>query len=167
MTAPTHARGRRRPTGTALLNYILGFGLFAAFAVDYNLRFTGLNVHEWLGIVLGAMVLFHILMHGDWISRTTRRITTVRARQRVSAVLTLLTFADIILVVATGLLISRDAVPGLAQQNGGWRDLHSLTAHIGVFLIALHVALSWRWLWGLTKRLLHPGTVPSVGREAA
>ena len=56
--------------------------------------------------------------------------------------------------VVSGVFISRAALPGLAQRDRFWQWLHVETSHIATWLIALHVALGWRWLWGVTKRLV-------------
>ena len=52
--SPVRARGRL--SGLAAFNYVLDLALIVAFLVDWNLRFTGLTVHEWLGIVLGGVM---------------------------------------------------------------------------------------------------------------
>ncbi len=167
-TAPAVAQpvpaGRVRWLARA--NYALDIALFVAWAVDYNLRFTGLSVHEWLGIVLGAVIVTHTVMHWDWIARTVRRLASLRGRQLFVAILTLLVFADVILAVVSGVLISRVAVPGLAQRDGFWRWLHVETANLATWLIALHIAVSWRWLWAMTKRFVNRGRTVGGGAEA-
>jgi len=153
----TATRPRRRPSGLASVNYVLDALLVIAFLVDFNLRFTGLTVHEWLGIVLGVTITLHTVLHWDWIARTVRRLLSTRNRQRFSAAVNLLLFIDIVLLVASGILISRVALPGLSDPDAFWRWLHIETADLSRILLGIHIALSWRWLWGMTKRVIRGG----------
>jgi hypothetical protein len=42
---------------------------------------------------------------------------------------------------------------GIDTVRGGiWRPLHSLSSDIAVFIIGLHVALHWQWIWSAIKR---------------
>lgn len=154
--APAPAR-RRRLSGLAAANYVLDALLVIAFLVDFNLRFTGLSVHEWLGIVLGVTITLHTVLHWDWIARTARRLLSTKARQRFSAAVNLLLFIDIVLLVASGILIGRVALPGLADPDGFWRWLHFQTADLSRILLGIHIALSWRWMWAMTKRVIRGG----------
>ena len=159
--SPVRARGRL--SGLAAFNYVLDLALIVAFLVDWNLRFTGLTVHEWLGIVLGGVIFLHTVLHWDWIVRTVRRLLTAHSRQRFTAAVNLLLFVDIVLLVASGILISRVAVPGLADSDQFWRWLHIKTAEVSRILLGVHIALSWRWLWAMTKRTLSRAQIPGAG----
>lgn len=154
----------------ALANYVVDVALLVAFLVDYNLRFSGLTVHEWLGIAIGVVLVGHTVLHWDWIVRTVRRLGGTSGRQRLSAALALAVFLDLVLLVVSGVLISRVALPSLARQDRFWRWLHIETAHLATYLVAIHFALSWKWMWALTKRLLgEGGRAPRVaaGEESA
>ncbi len=163
MTATPAPRPRRRLSGLAAVNYTLDATLLVAFLVDFNLRFTGLSVHEWLGIVLGVTITLHTVLHWDWIARTARRLLSTGARQRFSAAVNLLLFIDIVLLVASGILIGRVALPGLADPDGFWRWLHFQTAELSRILLGIHIAMSWRWLWAMTKRVIRGGQPAGAG----
>lgn len=79
-----------------------------------------------------------------------------------------LLFIDITLVIFTGLMISRVALPSLGIYLGGgfvWRGLHSLTANLSLVLIGAHVALHWRWIVETIKRYVFRPFLPK--RSAA
>ena len=66
------------------------------------------------------------------------------------------------LCVASGILISRVALPYLGigvQPDPAWDRLHTLTAEITLGLVPMHVALRWRWILRVGRRL--------VGRRTA
>ncbi|MFN8052619.1 MAG: hypothetical protein U0Q22_14325 [Acidimicrobiales bacterium] len=56
------------------LDYWLDAALLVAFTLDYSFRFTGLTIHEWIGIGLGVALLPHVTLHWDWVLRTTLRL---------------------------------------------------------------------------------------------
>ena len=42
--------------------------LLVAYTLVYSLGFTGLAVHEWLGLGIGLALLLHLTLHWDWVS---------------------------------------------------------------------------------------------------
>jgi cytochrome b len=138
--------------------------IFTAFLIAMDPRSSGIAVHEWLGIAFGAAIIVHLLLHWKWIFSTTRRLFSRAARQaRLNYFLNTLLFIDITLVVFTGLMISRVALPSLGIYLGGnflWRGLHSLTANLSLVLISVHVALHWRWIVETIKRYIFRPFLP-------
>jgi hypothetical protein len=71
-----------------------------------------------------------------------------------------LTF-DLVLCVGSGVLISRFALPSLGidslRPSENWTNIHDKSADIAIGLIALHVAIDWRWIINVAKRMLHFG----------
>ena len=140
-------RNRLSPTK---VNLIVDGTIFAGFLVATAPHFTGLPIHEWLGIAFGAAIITHLLLHWSWLVATTRRIFTTAPRQaRINYVLNTLLFVDITLLIFTGLMISKIALPGLGITLAPgmlWRSVHTLTADAAVFIVGLHVALHWGWI---------------------
>jgi cytochrome b len=138
--------------------------IFAAFLIAMDPRSSGIAVHEWLGIAFCAAIITHLLLHWRWIVSTTRRLFSRAAQQaRLNYFLNTLLFIDITLVIFTGLMISRVALPSLGIYLGGgfvWRGLHSLTANLSLVLISAHVALHWRWIVETIKRYVFRPFLP-------
>jgi hypothetical protein len=131
-------------------NLIIDIVISVAFLVATAPHFTGIAIHEWLGISFGALIITHLLLHWAWLVETTRRIFTSAPRQaRINYLLNTVLFIDITLVIFSGLMISESALPllGITVSPGFlWRSLHTFTANLAVFIIGLHVALHWGWL---------------------
>ena len=155
-TAIPAPQKKRRGWSETLKNFWLDIALFIAFIVDMNTRFTGISIHEWLGIALGIALIYHLLLHWNWIVAITKRIfSKLPAVERLRYILDIALFVDMVIVVATGVWISRFALPQLGisvSENFFWRSLHSLTADLVLWLVALHLALSWKWLVNAFKR---------------
>ena len=146
-----------RPSSTKI-NLIVDGSILVAFLVATAPHFTGMAIHEWLGIAFGAAIVTHLLLHWSWLVATTRRIFTTAPRQaRINYVLNTLLFVDVTLLVFTGLMISKSALPQLGvtlTPNMLWRSVHTLTADLAVFIVGLHVALHWGWITRSVGRYL-------------
>lgn len=156
VTATAVAPRRAIPRHT-LFDFWLDLVLLISFTLDYSFRFTGLAVHEWVGLAFVLLVPVHLVQHWDWVVRTTKRLLhRRRGREAVRYVVDLALMPVMTLCVASGILVSRSALPamGLKMVNDPfWRGLHTTSADILVALVAVHVALSWRWGWTLLRRM--------------
>jgi hypothetical protein len=146
------------------VNLAVDFAIFAAFLVAMAPRFSGIAIHEWLGISFGAAIVAHLLLHWQWIINTTRRIFRATPwESRINYVLNLALFIDVTIVILTGLMVSEAALPlfGLRlPRDGFWMTLHTLSADVSVFLIGLHVAMHWSWIVKITKRFIITPLLP-------
>jgi hypothetical protein len=139
------------------LNLFVDIAIFLAFLVAMAPHFSGLAVHEWLGIAFGGAIITHLLLHWQWIVQVTKRFFgKAQWSARVNYVLNALLFIDVTIIIFTGLMISESALPLFGIQfmpGGAWRMLHTLSANLFVPIIGLHVALHWQWIVNTVKRL--------------
>lgn len=132
------------------INLILDLLLTLAFAVELEFRFTGLRIHELLGLAFGLALLLHVLLHLDWIWSITRTFFRLLLHEsHLNYLLNALLLLDAVVLVITGLFISRTL--GLTFNVGqvvglSWERMHILAAGLSLVLIALHVAMHWKWL---------------------
>jgi Domain of unknown function (DUF4405) len=156
-SAPTTTR-RGRVTGRAKLDFWFDAVLLVAYTVVYSYGFTGDVIHEWLGIGIGVALLLHLTLHWDWVVRTTRRLLNPRGHDKLIWLVNLALLFAMTLCVLSGIAISRVALPELGidttLQTPFWFRLHVLTAEVTVGLVPVHVALRWRWIAGVGRRML-------------
>ncbi|MEI7771783.1 MAG: DUF4405 domain-containing protein [Chloroflexales bacterium] len=150
-------------------NLLIDAAIFIAFLIATAPRFSGIAIHEWLGIAFGAAIIVHLLFHWQWIIALSKTmLRKARTISRLGYLLNLALFIDVTLVTFTGLMISQVALPlfGLHLAPGFlWRGLHSLTSNVAVLLIGLHLALHWQWTLKTTTRLLGIRTPRSTPRQ--
>lgn len=161
---------KRFSLSETLRNFWIDIALLIAFVVDMNIRFTSLSVHEWLGVALGIVLIYHLLLHWDWVQTITKRIVSkLPAVERVRYLLDLILFVDMIVVIATGIWISEVVLRQLGLQatpSFFWRRLHSITADLSVWIVAMHIGLSWTWIVNAFKRYIwQPITRPFQRRQ--
>jgi hypothetical protein len=141
-----------------LIKLALDVTIFIGFLIAMEPRLTGIAIHEWLTIAGTAAFITHLLLNWDWIVQITRRFFgKVSGQARINYILNWLLFADMTLIMLTGLIISKVALPSLGirlPEGFAWRSLHSLTADLFIPILGLHVALHWRWIVSTTKRLV-------------
>ena len=157
---------RRRIAGRTRLDFWFDAVLLVGFTLAYSYSFTGIGIHEWLGIGLGAALLLHLTLHWDWVLRETRRLLRPRGPDKLIWVVNLALLLAMTLCVASGIVISRVALPQVGIYTLGgpfWERLHILSAEVTLGLVPVHVALRWRWILRVGRRLL---TWRSTGRSA-
>jgi Mn2+/Fe2+ NRAMP family transporter len=155
---PAAARGRSRRIAVRIrLDFWLDVTLLAAYIVAYSFDFTGDAIHEWLGLGLGLALLLHLTLHWGWVIRTTARLLRRGGRDRLLYAVNLALLVIMTLCVASGVVISRVALPELGiliQSSLFWDRLHIVTAEVTLALVGVHVGLRWRWLTSVGRRLL-------------
>lgn len=155
-TIPVERKKKR--LSETLKNYWLDIALFFAFIIDMNTRFTGLAIHEWLGLGFGVALIYHMLLHWNWIASITRRLLgRLPGGQRLRYLIDLVLFIDMVVLTMTGIWISEVAMQQLGLGFGDhflWRRLHEQTADLAIWLVALHIALDWKWIVSTTRRYL-------------
>ena len=159
-------RQQPRPVGPRIqLLFWLDAAIFTAYLLAFSVGFTGIAVHEWVGLALAVVLILHLTLHWAWVVRTTRRSMLTGARRDPADLRGEPAPAGraMTLCVLSGILISTVApaepgiVPGGAQF---WRSLHGATAVATLILVGIHVALRWRWITGAARRAMR-----RVGQE--
>jgi Domain of unknown function (DUF4405) len=132
--------------------------LTIGFVVLMSVPFTGLALHEWIGIGLLLVVLLHLLSQWDWTVATSRRLFgTLTGRLRFTYVLNWALFLSVTLVMVSGLAISEAALPRLGialPRQPFWRPIHTLSANAILVLAGIHVGLNWRWVSNSVRQLV-------------
>lgn len=139
-------------------NFLLDLTIFGAALIAFEPRLTGIPIHEWLSLALGVTLLVHLLWHWDWIinvgKRYFRRLFHI---SRLKFAVDLLFLVAFVLVMLSGILISRSILPLFGIQTDHrsvWRVLHSLSADLSLLLLAIHLGLNWDWIVCTLKRYL-------------
>src|SRR5215475_9577437 len=86
----------------------LDLTLLVSVCALQDVPFTGLVLHEWLGLAMVGMVFAHLLLAWSWIATQSRRLFAVQsARGRINYLLNLSLFAGVTAVIFSGILISQ------------------------------------------------------------
>jgi cytochrome b561 len=134
------------------VTFALDVTLLISICALQTVRFTGLVLHEWLGLAMVGMVLAHLLLAWSWITSQTLRVFTLQSiRARINYLLNLSLFAAVTAVIFSGILISQKAIPTVTGTKSApdmdwrWDTLHNQFSAIVVMLVGFHLAINWEW----------------------
>ena len=160
-------RGAKTPRARYWL--VLDVFMLALVCVLEALSLTGLTWHEWLGFVLCALVLFHVILQWPWFTTEFRRLFTRGAcRTRVNSALNYLLFIVMVAVLVSGVLISNQIAPligGTLGRSRVWTDLHGWLNFTLIVLVGVHLAMNWDLILGTIRRRAVPlARMPAPGK---
>jgi len=145
------------------ITFLLDVTLLVSVCVLQTVSFTGLVLHEWLGLAMVGMVFAHLLFAWSWIATQSRRLFAVQtASARINYFLNLSLFAGVTAVIFSGILISQKAIPTLTGTKAApdmdwrWDTLHNQFSQIVVMLAGFHLAINWDWALAAVQKVLFP-----------
>lgn len=132
--------------------WIIGAALFSGFLLSLWLDLTGLAVHQWLGMAVGALAVYHLAAHWRWVVAVTERFfgrTSQQARTfyMVDAGLA----AGFALILITGLAISTWLDLSLAGY-AAWHSIHVIASIVTLALVVIKIGLHGRWIVNTARR---------------
>jgi hypothetical protein len=124
-------------------------------------RRTWVGIHDWAGIVVLTGVATHIALHWKWITCVAGRYLGKLAQQaRINFSLNSLLFAAFVVVNLSGLvawliwpsggywgglnMLYDGSLLDLTRHN--WNDLHVWAGLAMIAVLAIHLALHWKWV---------------------
>jgi hypothetical protein len=153
-----------KKTNRNRLNLFLDIGIAIAFVIEMEEHVTGLRNHELLGLAFSLVLILHIILHWSWIVSVTKNFfRKLFHGSRFNYVLNLLLFIDMLVAVVTGFGISRTlgldfGIPRSALRD--WQTLHVSSSRLTLILVALHVAVHWKWIIAHAKKYLFSLKLP-------
>jgi hypothetical protein len=134
------------------MTFWLDVTLLVCVCALQTVSFTGLVMHEWLGLAMVGMVLAHLLVAWSWIATQSRRLFAKQSvRARINYFLNLGLFAGVSAVIFSGVVISQKAIPTLTglkaapDMDWRWDILHNDFSNWVVLLSGFHLAINWDW----------------------
>ena len=128
------------------------------FVLVMNVPLTGVTIHEWLGLAIGAAIVAHLVQHIDWVLSVGRRLFGRTSLQnRINHLMMLGLFTGFSTIILSGMMISEAMLPwlGVAVPGGDfWLWLHLSSVGWIVAITAIHIAMNWRWIVSTTDRLV-------------
>jgi len=124
--------------------WLIDAGLFAGFMILFWLDLTGMALHQWLGVAIGGLAVYHLVTHWKWVTAVTERFfkrTSPQARlyYLVDAGLG----AGFMLILATGLVISTWFSLSLSNY-AAWKNVHILSSIATLLLLVVKIGAHGR-----------------------
>jgi len=142
------------------MTFWLDMALLISVCAMQDITFTGLVIHEWLGVVMIVMVFAHLLLAWGWIATQCRLLFTAQSfRSRINYLINLALFASVTAVIFSGILISQKAIPLLTgtsaapEMDWHWDIIHIRFSQNVLVLSGLHLAINWDWALAAMQKL--------------
>jgi hypothetical protein len=118
--------------------------------------FTGLELHQWLGIAMAALAVWHMLAHWKWILAVSRRFFSGTSFQaRVFYLLDTGLLLGFWMILITGLMISTWLDLPL-YDLAAWTHVHLMVSIFSLLLVVVKLVLHWHWVANAVRRYLLP-----------
>ncbi|URZ07018.1 DUF4405 domain-containing protein [Clostridium felsineum] len=140
------------------LKFTLDLLMGIIFLLVFNSKFLHVHgIHEIIGVIIGAAVVVHMILNIKWIKNMTLAVFNKKmaVRARLVYFLNIITFIDMIIIIISGLAISKFLFPNLGIYNGLFNErTHITSAFIGLALIGIHLGLHWKWVINVFKNIV-------------
>jgi hypothetical protein len=135
-------------------------------------RSTWDALHTWGGLVMIAVAAVHLAIHWSWVGmmgrRTLKAITTrghgLSRRVRLNIALNVLVAASGLVTAVTGIYLLFTPSGHGASQAVTWDLVHTWAGVVMTVAAVAHLAIHWRWVKNVTRRLMQPQ--PPMARPA-
>jgi hypothetical protein len=131
-------------------NFYLDIAIFLIFLFGFEPALIGRTTHEWWNLTLACALIAHLVIHWDWTAAVTFRFFRKTSNSaRINYVIDLILLAVFVMMVLSGLMISRSVLSFFGLKGAPrsvWRELHSIFGNLALILVGLHIALHWRWI---------------------
>jgi hypothetical protein len=122
----------------------------------------GRTLHEWIGLIIGAVLITHISINWQWIKTITLNfLHKLTFRARLNYILDLLIFTGFAATIISGMYISKSidfSWLGIPRGGMGWKLLHTSVSYLTFLLAAVHTGMNFRGV----LRILNPRLRPTV-----
>lgn len=115
-------------------------------------QLTGNLFHEITGVTLFILFFLHNMLNIKWYKSVHK--VKYKFRRIISIMTNMLLLASMILLMITGIMISRDVFSFLGL-NGGLtvQQLHTCVATWGLIFISIHVGMHWQMLLNMIVKI--------------
>lgn len=119
-----------------------------------NLSFTGIKLHEILGILVFFLFLFHKMLNFKWIKSITMNLfkKEIKGKTKIMYVIDIILLILVILNVVTGILISTHILTNITTNNieitSNW---HHFFAYWLMIVLIIHIGLHWEFIRNAMK----------------
>lgn len=118
----------------------------------------GIKFHEIAGLVIGAVVLIHCLINFKWIKSVTLKLfnKNMATRTRIVYLLDLLLLIDVVVIILSGIFISKVIFPNLRLTGiTSLKGIHIFASYLSLAIIGIHLGLHWNWVMIVFKKIFN------------
>lgn len=131
--------------------FMVDLVLLLGLILLYFEKGTGHAVHEWTGILLFLLLLWHLCLNWNWIVLCCRNFFgKLPLKTRLNFIWNIFLYWILCIMVFTGILISRVFTPGfnIKIKNDPFMSyVHHQLPNILFLMIGVHLIIHYRWIF--------------------
>ena len=122
--------------------------LFALFVAELSFQILPKLLHEILGVIMFALIIFHVVINRRRFFSLIKKMTPRKFfSTTTNLLLTICAGATLITGVCMSNYLFVDTVSGELRRNMTIHQLHVAAPYVMLILIGVHIGLHWRELW--------------------
>ncbi len=126
--------------------WIVDLGLFTGFVIAFLMDITGLAFHQWLGILVGVIAVYHLISHWVWVKNVGGRfMNNTSWHSRGLFLLDAAIMVGFIIIILSGVVMSTWLNLWLTNYSV-WRDVHIIASIDTLLLVVFKVSLHGQWI---------------------
>jgi hypothetical protein len=159
-------------TNTQQSRWYIDLALFTAFIAAFFLDLTGLGLHQWLGIGVLAISLYHLITHWKWVKSVTSKFFSQSGQQsKFYYLIDAAILLGMLTIIGTGVVISSWLNLTMIDYPV-WRTIHIVASAATLVLTVAKIGLHWRWIVATARKALSftpavAATAPALTRTSA
>jgi hypothetical protein len=151
---------------TLALKWLVDALLYGGFLLCFFLNFTGLELHQWLGVSGVALAGYHLATHWSWVKAVSQRFLGKTSGQaRLYYLLDAALLLGLAAITVSGLVISTWLELPLSNY-ATWKDVHVYLSAGTLVLLVAKLVLHWRWIARTAKQQVFGAAKPALGGGA-
>ncbi|MDD3452987.1 MAG: DUF4405 domain-containing protein [Bacilli bacterium] len=130
------------------IKLIIDIFMLFILIILYNLSFSGILIHEILGILIWLLFIIHLFLNYKWIISITKNISNVKKGVKKIYIIDVLLFITFIMLTISGIKISQFLFTSFNDKDLLlWSNIHNYASNISLLLISVHLIMHFKFFY--------------------
>ena len=140
----------------SIFKAILDLIMAVLLVLMFDKMVVGIKFHEICGLVVIILFLVHLIGNWKWVISVSKNLfnKNIPIKTKVNYIINLLLFIDAIIILVTGILISKIVFRNFGLPDVGIaKFLHFFSGALFIILAGAHIGLHWHWIVAIFKKI--------------
>lgn len=149
------------------INFFFDLLIVFFYLIIMEPLFTGITLHEWIGLGIGLAFIIHILLHWKWVVEATKRLfKKFPKKAKINYILDFLMLIGSFFIILSSFSIAKTidfSWLGFGVYSYTWFQVHVASSFLVLIVIGIHVGLHWQWTINAFRKIFKINyKIPSI-----